>query len=505
MKKEAFFCAAVFSSHMVLQREKAVEIFGAGRAGSRVTVTIDGCRAQSAVKESRWCVKLPPHSAGGPYTMAVTDGTDTFTFTDVLFGEVWLAGGQSNMEFELQNCKGGRAELTACQNDQLRFYNVGKCANQNEELLESERKNCWRVSSEKACADVSAVAYFCAKKLQKELQVPVGIIDCYWGGTSISCWMPKEQLMRSLAGRRYIDVFQEQVGSTTDEEFERDMQAFQIKIDAWNDRVKQCRAVDPDISWAALSERCGACPWPPPIGWPSPYRPAGLYETMLQRVMPYTIRGFLYYQGEQDEDYCKDYGEMMLYLIAQWRADWHDEALPFLFVQLPMYAAKEEYDKGLDNGRWCILRQKQQWVCRFVCGTAMAVALDCGELDNMHPTNKEPVGCRLALQALQKVYGFPVKADGPVCTGCRPEGHSLRAFFAHTGGFLQLKGPCGSAFETAGEDGRFFAAQAQVQGQTLLLTAAKVPMPCQVRYAWKNFAQTPLYGAENLPAAPFCR
>lgn len=506
MEKKTLRCAAVFSDHMVLQREKAACIFGSGRTGSCVTAEIDGCAAQTLVRDGAWRLCLPPHKAGGPFTLTVSDGETSCRFSDVLFGEVWLAGGQSNMELELQNCKNGRAALAACANASLRFYNVSKCA-VLDAAVQAEQKNRWRVSGTEACADVSAVAYFCARRLQQELQVPVGIIDCYWGGTSISCWMPEAQLRRSAAGEKYLTDFAAEVGNKTDEAYDQEMQVYNAAYQSWDARVKAERVQNPDIPWEALNQICGPCPWPQPVGRQSPFRPAGLYTTMVQRVVPYTLRGFLYYQGEQDWASCHDYGEMMWYLIDQWRTDWQEDALPFLFVQLPMYIAKEDWEKGEDGRHFCYLREQQARVSRFVQNTGLASALDCGEFDNIHPLEKQTVGERLALQALQKVYGKPLEADSPAAVSCFPEGGGLRIRFAHTAGGLRLSGACrdafGCAFEVAGEDGRFFPAQAEVGQDSVCLSCAQVPYPVHARYAWYSYGPTPLYGGSGLPALPF--
>ncbi|MCH4239264.1 MAG: sialate O-acetylesterase [Oscillospiraceae bacterium] len=507
MCKKTICCAAVFSDHMVLQRGKPVSVFGEGRTGTKITVSIAGCQAQTEVRGGRWQAELPAQDAGGPYVLSVTDGETELAFQDVLFGEVWLAGGQSNMELELQNCGNGQEELTVCENPEIRFYNVQKRAFVDDAFLDAERQTCWKICAPQNCADVSAVAYFCAKKMQHELKVPVGILDCYWGGTTISCWMSERQLARSIAGQKYLDDYAALIGDKTDEQYAQEMADYNVAFQAWDARVKARRAKEPKVTWEVLNAECGACPWPQPAGRKSPFRPAGLYCTMIQRVVPYTIRGFLYYQGEEDAPRCHDYGEMMVYLIDQWRRDWHDLSLPFLFVQLPVFISKEEWDSGTDSRAWCFLREQQEAVCRTVRGTGMAAALDCGEFDNVHPLDKQTVGTRLALQVLQKVYGEPIESDSPTLSGCVREDGRLRLTFVHSAGGLLLRGECtnrfGSAFEVAGEDGQYFPASPEVEGSSVLLTSAKVPEPKYARYAWYSYGPTPLYGGSGLPALPF--
>lgn len=499
---ESFCAAPVFSSNMVLQRDREIAVFGTGTDGTVLTVTLGSGSGSCAVNRGRWRVNLPPMPAGGPFTMTISDGSECKVFENILIGEVWLAGGQSNMELELQNCKNGKRELAGSFNSQIRFYSVPKCGWDDETLRQAEAESSWKVCGPDTAAALSAVAYFCARKLREELKIPVGIIVCCWGGTSISCWMSREQLARSKAGQRYLDDYAALAGDKTDAQYDAEMESYFQEYNDWNARVEAMRAQDPSVTWEVLNVACGVCPWPQPAGRKSPYRPGGLYETMVRRVVPYTIRGFLYYQGEEDEARCVDYGEMMVYLIDQWRGDWGDDELPFLFVQLPMFIAKSEYDSGRDSRHWCVLREHQWRVSRMIRNTALAVVLDCGEFDNIHPLDKQTVGLRLALQALKTVYGRPVSADGPAFRTARPERGGLRVFFEHGQGLRFRTSPEGS-FELAGADGVYYPAKASIENDTVFLTSGDVPEPLFARYAWASWGPVPLYNAAGIPAAPF--
>jgi sialate O-acetylesterase len=271
---------------------------------------------------------------------------------------------------------------------------------------------------------------------------------------------------------------------------------------AWDERVRLWREKEPDASWETLNKECGLCPWPQPAGKKSPYRPGNLYHAMIKRVAPYTIKGFLYYQGEEDDPRAADYYEMMYYLIDQWRVDWKDDTLPFLFVQLPMYASREEVEAGQPVKNWCVLRENQYRASVGIANTGMAVIIDRGEFDNIHPLDKQTVGFRLALQALKKVYGKNIEDSGPVFSWARRNGATLALYFDHAESGLVSLGDL-TGFEIAGDDGVYYPAKARIDGASVVLQSDRVSDPDRVRYAWIKFGPTPLYAGNGLPAMPF--
>ncbi|MCD8354017.1 MAG: sialate O-acetylesterase [Clostridiales bacterium] len=492
--------SAVFSNHMVLQRQKPIPVWGQGTPGAQVTVTLADERKTTVVgPDGCWYLTLAPREAGTGLTLTVESKGQQLTCTDVAVGEVWFAGGQSNMELPLRDCKNGRREVADSDYPSIRFYNVPQRA-----VLDEEAESTWKVCAPSTSGDMSAVAYFFARQLSQTQGVPVGIIGCYWGGTSISCWMSRQQLEKTAAGQKYLNDYAALVGDKTDEQYAAEMERYNAEYQAWQARIDQRRAAEPTVTWPVLNEECGLCPWPQPAGNQSPFRPAGLYETMVQRVTPYAIRGFLYYQGEEDEARHATYDVMMASLIDQWRTDWRDDELPFLFVQLPMYCSREEYQNHQDSKHWAMMRDQQMKVSRTVANTGLAVLTDCGEFDNIHPLDKQTVGHRLALQARKKVYGEDVVADAPVMAQTRPtEDGGMEVRFRHTGGGLSVRGDCLEGFQLAGADGFFYPARGSVQADRVLLHSAQVSAPVYVRYAWTNFGPATLYGASGLPAAPF--
>ncbi|GHV34278.1 hypothetical protein FACS18949_10030 [Clostridia bacterium] len=342
----------VFSNHMVLQRGKPVAVWGQASADSTVTVTFKAVTVTVSARNGEWSAQLPPSEASNtPSQLTVTDGTDTVTFEDVVVGDVWFAGGQSNMEWELQNCRDAETELALADYPDIRF-----CA--------AQRFPWKRVTPEDA-KYMSAVAYFAAKTVREELKIPIGVIGCYKGGTSISCWVSRETLEKSTAGRRYITDYEARKAGKSEAECD----AYFLNY-------------PPDD-------------WPKPASSISPFRPYGLYGEMIDKVKPYTLKGFWWYQGEEDAGGRQDdYFEMLLYLTAQWRIDFNGYDLPFFIVQLP------EWTEGGEG--WEVVRRAQTAVSRFISNSGCVVIRDLkGEEDNLHPTNKKPVGERLGKLTLE--------------------------------------------------------------------------------------------------------
>lgn len=493
--------AAVFSSHMVLQQGKRIAVFGTGTAGEKVLVSVPerNITVSGRVREDgTWKVYLPALEGRLSLTMIVSGEDTEQVFTDVVTGEVWLAGGQSNMEFFLMNAKGGVEELKVCSRSDVRCYNVYRSIIKDENFEKTERTNSWKRASEENAREWSAVAYWAAKELSEKLGVPVGIIGCNLGGTSASCWMPGEDLCRHTEIQPYWQDYLEACAGRTDEEMIAAYDEYVEYHTAWEKRMQACYQENGNMKWPEIIERCGENRWPGPMGIKNPLRPSGMYETMLSRVSPYTIRGFWYYQGENDDHRPDTYYTLLTSMIYRWRRDWEDERLPFLLVQLPIFC----YEDRPDDQNWCMIRETQLRVYENLKNTGLVVPLECGEFDNIHPADKQPVAHRLALQALYQVYGGGEKAAfGPMYRGFSVEGDTLILEFDHAEDGLCLNGD-GAGFEIAAEEGAYVPARAEIAGNTVRLTSPEITGPARARYAWRNFTPVTLYGKNGLPAAP---
>ena len=517
--------AAIFKDGMVLQQKKKNRIWGICEEDEMITLTFDNREYDACCADGRWYVDLLAVDAGGPYEMSIiSNRTGEYTIKDILVGEVWLAGGQSNMELELQNSDDGLAVCEASDYDLIRFYNVPKYAKVDDELIRLEKETKWKSATGMDIKDVSAVGYYFAKKLYEVLQVPIGIIDCYWGGTSATCWFPRGKAEEIPEVSDYIKEWDDVIATKTDEQYEEEMRAYDEDYQAWNSRVEALRAEDPDITWEIINEKAGICPWPQPMGGGSPFRPFGIYESMIKRIAPYGLKGFLYYQAEEDWSRGDYYEKLNRAVIDQWREDFSidkKEEFPFLVTQLPMYIAKG--DEDVHN--FARLREQQGLVVEHTTNTGMAVLIDCGEFDNIHPTDKETPGVRLALQALGRFYEKIEKYDFMKVKDVQIIDDTAMISFSNSYGELKARYADSTTltaqyeqteveakvlpperimgFELSEDGKNYYPAKAIVVGEKLKICSDKVNDPKAVRYGYFDYGVVNVYNAIGLPLAPF--
>ena len=493
--------AAIFSDRMVLQREKPIAVWGDGADGRCVTVRLGGHSASCTVQNGRWRVTLPPMPAAENLTMEISCGAVCIRFTEIAVGEVWLCGGQSNMEYEVQN-DAHAAELRQrlTRDCGVRFYYTPKQRIIDETFDAVERNTGWAYAGPESSAAWSAAGVYFALELAEKLGVTVGLIGCNWGGTSASAWVSRETLLRDSRIRPYLDDYDKATAGKTDAEMIAEFDEYAAYQDVWWGKYSRYMEEHPGASWEDAQNAVGASRYPGPMGPKNECRPCGAYETMLLRVCPYTLRGFLFYQGESDDHRPESYAVLLEALIGCWRSVWGDGTLWFLNVQLPMF----RYAGDPDYRHWCLIREAQMQVYRKLRNTGLAVIPDCGELDNIHPSDKSQVGHRLYLQALSEVYGLlpHERAAAPMYASHYVTGNVLTVQTENADDGFLLKGePCG--FALAGADGVFYPADAVLMPGRIMLTAAAVPQPVHARYAWTNYMQVTVYGRNGLPLAPF--
>lgn len=540
-----FRVAKVFSNHMVLQREKNIHIFGEALPGTCVTVTlthIDGTfhTAKSIAEGGKWLVVLPPQRAQADCKLTIEakccDEVQVSTeaencasdakrpeiaeFTDVVIGEVWLAGGQSNMELELQNCTGGQETLANDINPNVRFYYTPKEPYKNKHFYEVEDQTSWQTFDSENAKCWSAVGYYFAKQLSKDLDgVTVGVIGCNWGGTSASAWMSEEALAEDKDLATYLEDYHKACDGISIEEQEKAYDDYVVFHENWDKKCGEMYKENPNIQWSEVEAVLGKCQWPGPMNVKNPFRPTGLYDCMLQRVCPYSLRGVIYYQGESDDHKPRMYYKLFTRMIRQWREDFMDEELPFLITQLTMH--RYQYDEDFKN--WPIIREAQMDTYKTIKNTGIAVIIDRGAFNDIHPLDKLTVGERLELQALAHVYDKIEKKDvfGPIYKSCIYHEHELELCFEYAqDGFVVRNNPVDggqfenapapvkvedmpTGFELAGADRRFVPAKARIEGTRIFVSAPKITQPLYARYLWTNYAEVTLYGKNGLPVAPF--
>ena len=491
-----FKVSPLFSDHAILPADREIRIFGTADEGESIRAVLtraDGTVAgqgMAAVQEGRFLIRLPAQRLGvGPLTLTLTSDTLTWTASDLVTGYLFMAGGQSNMEWGLWNADGGREIIQTHDDPDLRYFNVPRVSVLDEAGIAAHDAARWQQIAPHSGGDMSAVAYFFAREIRAKTGVPVGVIGCNWGGTSILSWMDEETLNGCAPAKAALQAYESSIEGMTLEVWQERQAAFQAEMDAWNGAVARIKEANPGIEWAEVEKQAGVCPWHPPIGPGSPYRPGQLHRSMVESIVPAALSGILFYQGESDVERAEDYGELLISLVRSWRELFGDAELPFYNVQLPMYI-----DAGAkDDRRWGILRQQQEKAWRALENSYLAVMIDGGEYGNIHPVDKLTPGRRLA-QLFLGADETPRAVSRTVC------GKVLT---------VQLSAPVKTLhaepelFEIAGEDGVYHPARAAVEGLQIHLTADAALHPVKARYAFVNWGKVAVFGENGLPLAPF--
>ncbi len=472
----------VFSDHMVLQRDKPIKVWGWAAAGEQVSVQLAGKSATAtAGAQGEWKVALPPLAAGGPFELTVS-GKNVLKVNDVLVGEVWLCSGQSNMEFELRHALNGQQEIKDADYPKLRLLWVPRTPST---LPLSDIKARWLVCSpdNPTVASFSAVGYFFGRDLYKALNVPIGMIAASQGATQIEVWTAPEGLAGVPSQQAALPGITA-AATAARKKLAENLDALEAAMPEARAALAQGRALPPGLVMAGPL---------PAEGGPV------LYNGMIYPLVPFAIRGALWYQGESN---CGDgmaYLDKMKALIYGWRKVWQQGDFPFYFVQI----TPNTYD-----GRLPFLLEAQD-ASMAIPNTGMAASTDtCNASDHFgggHPANKQEIARRLSLWALAKDYGQKdLVFCGPRFKALTAEGRQLRVRFDPVGGGLVTKDKqAPDSFEIAGADGIFVEAQAKIDGPCVLLSSDKVSKPSAMRFAWKDLAQPNLMNKEGLPVSVF--
>ncbi|MBN1942700.1 MAG: 9-O-acetylesterase [Phycisphaerae bacterium] len=624
---------AILSDDMVLQRDMPIPIWGWADAGQDVTVTFAGQSASAtADKDGKWMVRLPAQKASDqPQTMTIQAGETSRTLGNILIGEVWLASGQSNMEWPVGASDNALKEIESADHPTLRLFTVAKDASFQPK---QDVTGAWVKCTPKTVPGFSAVAYFFGRELLNDLKVPVGLINSSWSGTPIEAW--SSQATFAAAGREKELQRIEQLSNLAHRNFPQAMRKYLEDLTQW-EKASNCndyhndgfdlgwadphnapdqwkdaadhlqfqeigavwfrRTVDIPSDWVGqelvlelgaiddydttyvngleigrtgkdvlnywthprvyhVPKHCTASGknviavrvfnnhlagefsgsgklrparqggepisleggWQyrvertqnvrktgkakplPPVAFLHPNLPCVLYNGMIHPLIPYALRGAIWYQGEANAGDAAQYRAMFPAMIQTWRDAWGQKEFAFGFVQLANFMKRELAPS--DPG-WAQLREAQTMTLS-VPNTGMAVAIDIGDENDIHPRNKQDVGKRLALWARAKVYGQDIPYSGPMYKDMKVEGNKIRLSFDHVnGGLVSRDNKPLEGFAVAGEDGKFVWAEAKIDGETVLVWSDKVSEPRAVRYAWANNPACNLYNKAGLPACPF--
>ena len=476
--------ASPFTDHAVLQRNLPVPIWGHGAAGEKVTVNFHyQTLATTADAHGRWSVRLKPMSADASGADLSITGQNSITLHDIVVGEVWLASGQSNMEWPLHLARDAKAEIASATLPLVRHLKIEHTP--SDTPSNSVKTSGWQVASPETAGSFTAVGYFFAHELSAKINVPVGIIHSSWGGTPIESWLDQSVLKSTKGWPRFEAEWTEALRV-----FPRKKTEYAALDRAWQKADEASR----------MSGKPNPLPWPhPPVGPGTAYAPGGLFNGMIVPLIPYAVRGALWYQGESNVGRATEYAELFPAMIRDWRESWGQGDFAFLFVQLPNYA-----DNHPTGTNWAELRDAQNAALKLP-QVGEAVTIDVGEADNLHPTNKKPVGERLALLAEAKVYKMAdVEGVSPQFVSAKREAGTIRVTLAPAKG-LVVRGLTNSStgFDLAGADHVFHPANATVENETVVVSSPEVKEPVAVRYAFTNNPSVTLYNDAGLPAGPF--
>ena len=487
----------VIGSNMVLQRDVQVPIWGWASAGEEVTIILsaDG-ESEGAIStttavadaEGNWRTELPAMQAGGPYTLKVT-GSNTLELTNVLFGEVWVCSGQSNMQWSVSASKDSEAEIAAGMYPKIRLFYVPRVASG---LLQHNIAADWHETTPETVANFSAVAYYFGRKLYKNLDVPIGLINTSWGGTRIEPWTPSA----GFASVPVLAAITKEI-QAAHANYRAQLPEKMKEVEAWIAETRQ--ALETGAQLTRMPENRH------PLRHHT--RPTGIYNSMVHPLVPYAIRGAIWYQGESNLRDGMRYHKKMKALINGWREVWGQGDFPFYFVQLAPFNYSKRFNyRGSDAGHLFLPRiWEAQTATLALPNTGMAVTTDIGNLTDIHPRNKQEVGRRLALWALAKTYGRDdVTHSGPLYKSMAVEGNTIRLAFDATGsGLMSRDEKPLTWFEIAGADKQFVAAKATIDGNTVVVSSETIENPVAVRFGWHQSAEPNFVNKEGLPASPF--
>jgi len=460
------------SDHMLVQRDRPVRVWGLAGPDEAVRAEFRGASASTHANAwGEWQLFLPPGGAGGPFTLTVS-ARNRIEIHDVLVGDLWLASGQSNMEFPLVRASGGEQAVASAHDPSLRVLRIEKTV--SDYPREDTGNSGWAAESPERVKDFSAVAWYFGHELRDREQVPIGLIDASWGGTPGEAWISPQ----TLGSERALQpVFADRASMVSGHQHDQ-------RLAAWEQRQI-------DAAKAAGKTPPGF-PWHPPL---NTWAPGALYNAMIAPLTRLPIKGVIWYQGEANTglERAPHYADVFRALIDDWRLQWRQSGLPFLFVQLANFTSGPHED-------WATVREAQR-AALDLAHTGMAVTIDIGNPDDVHPLDKKSVGHRLALAARHRVYGESLEDSGPTLLDVARVGSSLRLRFSHADG-LKTVGTL-DAFEIAGSDGHYAKASARIDGDSIIVQAADVTQPEAVRYAWANAPHATLFNAAGLPASPF--
>ena len=488
--------ASLFKDHMVLQYNMADPIWGTANAGEKITVKIAN-QVHSATTDSNgnWLIRLNKLTTGGPYTLIIK-GKNIITINDVYAGEVWLCSGQSNMDMTVARedrywCGvfHEKEEVAAANYPLIRIFDADFSPAATPQTDVSGK---WELVSPQTVGHMSAAAYFFARDLQEKIKLPIGLITTAYGASTAEAWTRVDALAKDTLFKKLLDNYKDKLAKyVTDTAAQT---KFKAAYAIWKVKAAEAKAQGKDEVRSPRN--------PDPVF--DQHNPAVLWNGMVNPLIPYAIRGVLWYQGESNSPTASIYRQLMETLINDWRQQWGEGNFPFIYVQLANIG--KTFDSLPAMGGTEAIKREAQLQNLSLPNTAMVVAIDNADSNNMkniHPKNKQEIGRRLALAAEAIAYAEKIEYSGPIYNKMKIEGNKIRIYFKHVDGGLTAKKKNLIGFAIAGQDKKFVCGNAAIDGNTVIVSSPGINKPIAVRYGWGNNPPTSLYNKVNLPASPF--
>lgn len=486
--------STLFTDHMVLQRNIAIPVWGTADAGEKITVTLNNSSITTTTDTfGKWMLKLPKQKAGGPYKLEIK-GFNALTISDVYIGEVWLCSGQSNMDMTVAKedrywcgVQNEAEEVANANYPQIRVFDVDFTPTN---IVQSNAIGKWEICSPRTVGHLSAVAYFFAREMYRKYKVPVGLLTSAYGASTAETWISKQALeahpdLKSLL-EKYTKKWDKFTADST-----VSMAEYREQLAKYNGDLAAAQASSSDVNAKKTKVPRNLNP---ELDQHNPYV---CYNGMIAPLIPYAIKGALWYQGESNGPTANQYREIMETLVADWRTRWRQGNFPFLYVQLANYG-KPMTEPVKDEALMTVREAQVQNLS--IPNTGMAVAIEnAGDNPtNIHPKNKQAIGYRLGLIARAKVYGEKVEYSGPMFKNYKIEGNKIRLYFTHTGKGLVAKDGKLTGFAICGEDKKWVWADARIDGKTIIVLSPEITKPIAVRYCWGTNPPASLSNKEGL-------
>jgi sialate O-acetylesterase len=460
----------IFSDNMVLQQGMNVPVWGWGKNNETVTVTLGGTKASAIVRDGKWIVKLHNLKSAEAETFSVTSGTESLQFTNVLVGEVWLCSGQSNMEWPLNKAFEPQNDIASATNTLIRLFVV---PNVKSDVPRNDVDGKWVVCSPDTASTFSAVGYYFGRDLQAARKCAVGLIQSDWGGTPVESWTSHEGLAKIPAGKEVAETF-----SKENQDYTTALADYEKQL-AESKRTENKKA---------------------PVAPRAPHKPSELFNGMIAPIIPYTIKGAIWYQGENNAGRAAQYRSLFPNMIRDWRRLWNED-FTFCCVQLAPFKARTPQ---AGDSEWAELREAQLLATRQLPKVGMAVITDVGEERDIHPRKKGPVGQRLALAARAIAYSEKVPYSGPTFRNLKIAENKAILKFDNVGGGLMVSDGALKSFALCGADHKWVWGIADIEGtDTVVVSSPNIESPVAVRFGWSDYPVVNLWNKDGLPASPF--